>query len=86
MTAPDSSPNILSSREIRLHLVGMVLLLGLLGLWYWSSTGTRVVPTLIELLKDDDPSTRIVAAEQLGHIGPAARSAVPQLLDRKSVV
>ena len=57
-------------------------MLGFLGLWYWSSTGARVVPTLIELLKDDDPSTRIVAAEQLGHVGPAAQSAVPQLLSQ----
>lgn len=82
MTASKSSPTILSAREIRFHLLGVVLMLGLLGLWYWSSTGARVVPTLIELLKDDDPSTRIVAAEQLGHIGPAARSAVPQLLSQ----
>lgn len=38
------------------------------------------MPTLIEMLKDDDPSTRIVAAEQLGLVGPAASSAVPALL------
>jgi HEAT repeat protein len=82
MTAAESSSTILSSREIRLHLLGLVLVLGLLGLWYWFSTGVRVVPTLIELLKDDDPSTRIVAAEQLGQVGPAARSAVPQLLNQ----
>ncbi|MCW5797923.1 MAG: hypothetical protein LZF60_230034 [Nitrospira sp.] len=82
MTAAESSPNILSAREIQLHLLGLVLVLGLLGSWYWFSTGARVVPTLIELLKDDDPSTRIVAAEQLGQVGPAARSAVPQLLSQ----
>ncbi|ODT44970.1 MAG: hypothetical protein ABS70_04280 [Nitrospira sp. SCN 59-13] len=63
-------------------MVGLALLLSVLGLWYWFSTGARVVPTLIELLKDDDPSTRIVAAEQLGQVGPRARSAVPQLLSQ----
>ena len=82
MTDAASSPTILSAREITLHLLGLVMLLGLLGLWYWFSTGARVVPTLIELLKDDDPSTRIVAAEQLGQVGPAARTAVPQLLSQ----
>ena len=38
------------------------------------------MPTLIEMLTDDDPSTRIVAAEQLGLVGPAANAAVPALL------
>lgn len=81
-TVTSPSPTILSSREITLHLTGLVLLLGLLGLWYWLSTGARVVPTLIEMLKDDDPSTRIVAAEQLGQIGPAAKAAIPQLVNQ----
>ncbi len=80
--AAESSLNILSAREIQLHLLGLVLVLSLLGVWYWFSTGTRVVPNLIEMLKDDDPSTRIVAAEQLGQIGPAARGAIPQLLSQ----
>lgn len=80
VTAPP--PTVLTPREITLHLAGLVLLLGLLGLWYWLSTGPRVVPTLMEMLKDDDPSTRIVAAEQLGQIGPAARAAIPQLLSQ----
>lgn len=35
------------------------------------------MPTLIEMLTDDDPSTRIVVAEQLGLVGPAANAAVP---------
>ncbi len=82
MTNSSPSPTILSSREIGLHLGGLVLFLGLLGLWYWFSTGTRVVPTLIEMLKDDDPSTRIVAAEQLGQVGPAARTAIAPLLSQ----
>ena len=82
MSVTTSSPTILTTREITLHLLGLVLVLSLLGLWYWLSTGTRVVPTLIEMLKDDDPSTRIVAAEQLGQIGPAARAAIPQLLSQ----
>ena len=80
MTTPSPSPTILSSREIGLHLGGLVLFLGLLALWYWLSTGARAVPTLIEMLADDDPSTRIVAAEQLGQVGPAAQAAIPPLL------
>lgn len=80
MTLPSPSPTILSSREIKLHLSGLVILLVLLALWYWLSTGARAVPSLIEMLKDDDPSTRIVAAEQLGLVGTAASAAVPALL------
>ena len=80
MTDPPPSSTILSSREIGLHLGGLVLFLGLLALWYWLSTGARAVPTLIEMLSDDDPSTRIVAAEQLGQVGAAAKAAIPQLL------
>jgi len=82
MTDTTTSSTLLTAREITLHLTGLVLLLGLLGLWYWLSTGARVVPTLIEMLKDDDPSTRIVAAEQLGQIGPAAKAAIPQLVNQ----
>lgn len=80
MTDFSSSTTILSSREIRLHLGSLVLFMALLALWYWISTGARAVPTLIEMLADDDPSTRIVAAEQLGLVGPAASAAVPALL------
>lgn len=82
MSVTTSSPTILTAREIKLHLLGLVLVLSLLGLWYWLSTGARVVPTLMEMLKDDDPSTRIVAAEQLGQIGPAARAAIPHLFNQ----
>lgn len=80
MTDRPPSPTILSPREIGLHLSGLIVCIGLLGLWYWLSTGERAVPGLIELLKDDDPSTRIIAAEQLGQAGPAAWTAVPRLL------
>ncbi len=80
MTGNASSPTVLTTREITLHLLGLVLFLGLLSLWYWLSTGARAVPTWIEMLQDDDPSTRIVAAEQLGQVGPAAKAALPQLL------
>ena len=80
MTISSHSPTVLPPREIKLHLLGLVLFLGLLGLWYWLSTGARAVPTWIEMLQDDDPSTRIVAAEQLGQVGPAAKAALPQLL------
>lgn len=80
MTGNASAPTILTTREITLHLLGLVLFVGLLSLWYWLSTGIRAVPTLIEMLQDDDPSTRIVAAEQLGQVGPAAQAAIPRLL------
>lgn len=80
MTHPSPSPTILSSREIKLHLSSLVVFLVLLALWYWLSTGARSVSSLIEMLTDDDPSTRIVAAEQLGLVGPAAGAAVPALL------
>lgn len=82
MTGTAATPTILTPREIKVHLLALALLLGLLGLWYWLSTGPRVVPTLMEMLKDDDPSTRIVAAEQLGQIGPAAGAAIPLLLSQ----
>ncbi len=75
-----SSPTVLTPREIRLHLLGLVLFIALLALWYWLSTGARAVPTLIAMLQDDDPSTRIVAAEQLGQVGPPAQAAIPSLL------
>ncbi len=80
MTNSAPSPTLLSPREIGLHLGGLFLFLALLALWYWFSTGARAVPTLIQMLSDDDPSTRIVAAEQLGLVGPAASAAVPALL------
>ena len=80
MTGNASAPTVLPPREIKLHLLGLVLFVGLLSLWYWLSTGIRAVPTLIEMLQDDDPSTRIVAAEQLGQVGPAALAAIPRLL------
>jgi HEAT repeat protein len=80
MTDSSPSPTILSPREIKLHLGSLVVFIALLALWYWLSTGARAVPTLIEMLADDDPSTRIVAAEQLGLVGPAAGAAVPTLL------
>ena len=63
-----------------LHLLGLILFMCLLGFWYWLSTGARAVPTLIEMLSDDDPSTRIIAAEQLGQVGTAAQAAIPHLL------
>jgi HEAT repeat protein len=80
MTHPSKSATILSTREIKLHLSGLVVFIATLALWYWFSTGARAVPTLMEMLTDDDPSTRIVAAEQLGLVGPEARTAVPALL------
>jgi hypothetical protein len=77
MTGRASSPTVLNTREIELHLLGLMLFICLFGLWYWLSTGALAVSTLIEMLTDEDPSTRIVAAEQLGLVGPVASAAVP---------
>ena len=66
MTGRASSSTVLNTREIKLHLLGLMLFICLFNLWYWLSTGARKVPTLIEMLTDDDPSTRIVAAEPRG--------------------
>ena len=41
--------------------------------------GEAAVPTLVELVKDSEPSTRRTAIRILGHIGPAAIAAVPAL-------
>ncbi|GMV48767.1 MAG: hypothetical protein NBKEAIPA_00535 [Nitrospirae bacterium] len=79
MTDRASSATVLTPREVGLHLGGLLLVMGLLALWYWLSTGARAVPSLIEMLGDDDPSTRVAAAEQLGHIGQAAQAAAPAL-------
>jgi HEAT repeat protein len=39
------------------------------------------VPSLVKILKQDkDPNMRYYAAESLGHFGPEARSAVPDLI------
>lgn len=80
MTEISPSSTLLSSREIGMHLGGLVLFIASLAIWYWGLTGARAVPLLIEMLADDDPSTRIVAAEQLGLVGPAASAAVAPLL------
>ena len=69
------------AREITLHPVWTLLLLSAcLDFWYWLSTGTRVVPTLIEMLKDDDPQPASSPQNSWDRSGPAARAAIPQLL------
>lgn len=36
--------------------------------------------TLTKMLYDDNPDNRVLAAESLGHMGPAAEEAVPDLI------
>ena len=43
--------------------------------------GERVVPDLIAALKDTDDETRHLCGATLGLIGPAARAAVPALIE-----
>ena len=71
---------VLTKEQIALNLVGLAMCMALAAWWYWQSTGVQAVPALIEQLHDPDPSTRIVAADWLGDIGPKATAAVPSLL------
>lgn len=68
------------SRHIRLNLGGLGVLVALLGLVYWLNTGARAVPGLIEDLQSDDAQAQALAAMHLGHIGQAAKRAVPVLV------
>jgi hypothetical protein len=72
--------HVLTKEQIALNLVGLAMLMALAAWWYWQSTGVQAVPELIEQLHDPDPSTRIIAADWLGTIGPKATAAVPSLL------
>ncbi len=72
----------MTRQQTGLHLGGLVVLIGLLGLFYWQSTGARAVPALIDSLKSDDAKVRIAAAQALAEIGPVAGAAVPGLLDQ----
>lgn len=72
----------MTQKQIWLNLGGLVILIGLLGLFYWHSTGERAVPALTESLTDTDPAVRVAAAQALAEIGPAAQPAVPDLLNQ----
>lgn len=54
----------MTQKHIWLNLGGLIALIGLLGLFYWTSTGARAVPALTESLKDKDSKVRIAAAQQ----------------------
>jgi HEAT repeat protein len=71
----------MTQRQIALNLAGMLAVIGLLGGWYWQSTGARAVPALAARLGDERPEVRFAAAMALGEIGPEARAAAPALLD-----
>ena len=70
----------MTRKQIGLNLGGLGLLIALLGLVYWQHTGARAVPGLIEDLQSDDVQAQALAALHLGHIGQAAKSAVPALV------
>lgn len=72
----------MTQKQIWLNLGGLIALIGLLGLFYWQSTGARAVPALTESLQHEDAKVRIAAALALAEIGPTARAAVPALLDQ----
>ena len=55
--------------------------MALLGLAYWLHTGPRAVPGLIEDLHGEDVQAQQLAAMHLGQIGPAAKAAVPPLVN-----
>lgn len=67
--------------QIWLNLSGLGVLIALLGLTYWLHTGPRAVPGLIEQLKDEDTTARILAAQWLAKLGSDAKAALPALVD-----
>lgn len=72
----------MTPKQIWLHLGGLMVLIGLLGGWYWQSTGERAVPAMAVALAHADPKVRVAAAQMLAEIGPAAKPAVPELLNQ----
>lgn len=72
----------MTQKHIWLNLGGLIALIGLLGLYYWQSTGERAVPALTQALTDTDAAVRIAAAQALAEIGPGAKPAVPNLLNQ----
>lgn len=72
----------MTQKQIWLHLGGLIVLIGLLGLFYWQSTGARAVPALTDSLKDKDSKVRVAAAQMLAEIGHAAKPAVALLLNQ----
>jgi HEAT repeat protein len=68
-------------RYIYLNLGGLGLLVALLGITYWQHTGGRAVPGLVRQLTDEDPTTRVLAAQWLARLGSDAKGALPSLVD-----
>lgn len=71
----------MTHRQIFLNLGGLGLLIALLGHAYWLHTGPRAVPGLIEQLKDEDTTARILAAQWLAKLGPDAKRALAPLVE-----
>ncbi len=74
------SPSV-THRHIYLNLVGLGALIAVLTVTFWLHTGPRAIPRLIEQLKDEEPTARILAAQWLAKLGPDAKEAVPALVD-----
>lgn len=72
----------MTRKHIWLNLGGLIALTGLLGLFYWTSTGARAVLALTDSLQHKDAKVRIAAAQALAEIGPAAKPAVTGLLNQ----
>lgn len=71
----------MTRKAIYLNIAGLAVLIALLSLTYWLHTGPRAVPRLIEQLKDEDTTARILAAQWLAKLGPDAKGALPALVD-----
>jgi len=72
----------MTQKQIWMNLGGLAALIALLALFYWQSTGARAVPAMTAALKHPDSKIRAAAAQMLADIGPAARPAVPELLNQ----
>jgi HEAT repeat protein len=51
------------------------------ALWRIDRRGARVLPALVQALREEDEVLRWIAADCLGEMGPEAQSAVPALLE-----
>jgi hypothetical protein len=46
-----------------------------------TSMGSKTIPAFIQALKNDNPNIRLLAADSLGNLGPAANETVPAIID-----
>ena len=67
--------------QIWTNLAALAVLIALLGFIYWTHTGERAVPGLIEDLQSEDRQAQQLATAHLKEIGLAAKPAVPLLVE-----